>query len=235
VGGFQFHFSRNISLNIETFYRQIFDRLYSKAKMELQTYPTPSETHPLFWFDGQGRVWGVDVLLQKAVSRYLDGWLSYSYNLTRYKDPSDPDYRDEYYPPFHRFHNLNLIVNLRVPDHLVFTLHFGLASGNLIRESGGTTMTPIAMDNQTIYYDIFKQSPRYSDTGRNNWSVPLDVKVSLLFHPRRGESELYLSVENLLIRVLKNQGGGSASDGDLSISTFELPVPMASFGFKWSY
>ncbi|MDR1129207.1 MAG: hypothetical protein LBL20_07840, partial [Treponema sp.] len=75
------------------------------------------------------------------------------------------------------------------------------------------------------------------------WSFPLDLKVSFFMFDRKGRvrTEIYLAMENLLsfISAMQevetfNQFTGRVDTG-ANLANYGLPVPMISFGFKWSY
>ncbi|MDR2052891.1 MAG: hypothetical protein LBP80_05710, partial [Treponema sp.] len=75
------------------------------------------------------------------------------------------------------------------------------------------------------------------------WSLPLDLKVSFFMFDRKGRvrTEIYLGAENILslfynaeANATFNQYTGRVDTGANS-ATYELPIPMISFGFKWSY
>ena len=100
-------------------------------------------------YDGVGNIWGIDLMLQKLQSRFWDGWLAYSFSWARYRDPSSGRANmgisggtqgdDWYFPGFHRFHNLNLVFNIRpAPQFNIYT-RFGFASGTqIVRRIGSS-------------------------------------------------------------------------------------------------
>ena len=85
IFGVKTEFPRTIIFNIEFYYKYVFDRTY----IPLNLNPGDLQVNPNF--DGDGRVWGIDVFLQKLQSRYWDGWLSYSFNWAKYHDPQGGD------------------------------------------------------------------------------------------------------------------------------------------------
>jgi hypothetical protein len=99
VLGARLEFVHDINLNIEGYYKYLFDRVYTPD----------ADNHPQF--DGEGRAWGMDLLLQKMQSRYFDGWIAYSFNFTKHLDPASGD--SWFFPEYHRFHNLNIVFNVK--------------------------------------------------------------------------------------------------------------------------
>jgi hypothetical protein len=245
VLGTRIEFPEGLIFNIEGYYKYIFDRLYVPVVIGLDD----PEIKPQF--NGEGMVWGIDMMLQKLQSRYWDGWLSYSYSWAQYRDPSSTRGDEWYFPGFHRYHNLNLVVNVKpVPQFNVYT-RFGLASGTQIarRVGEGPTTYPVLMYDDTDNPGIPKFVQRYywpSESDENNRTTPtlsMDVKFSWFGKNPTGKTryEIYFAVENMLSLVYRAQGNtrfnsytGEIDTGSDSAS-YGLPVPIPSFGFKLSY
>jgi hypothetical protein len=192
-------------------------------------------------------------------SRYWDGWISYSFNYARYRDPhavpegidlnSDSGRgNDWYYPDFHRFHNLNLVVNYRPVKKINIYTRLGLASGVPLNELGEKESIAVQRydrdGNPTgEWIEIWTRNSRYSDTNRTTWSIPLDIKFSVFGFNRSGKSqyEVYVAVEGVLALLGAGKGNtsfnsytGEENSGSMS-ATYEIPIPIPSFGFRWSY
>jgi hypothetical protein len=222
-------------ITAESYFKLVFDRAYMQTRIDFKSEPAPSPARPVFRFDGEGRVWGIDVMLQKAQSKYVDGWISYTYTNALYRDPHGGGGAPWYYPSYHRFHNLNLFIDIKPLRFLNIALRAGLATGAPARESGGSGVTPIFLDSQNSYFEVYERLPYDSAVERGKLSVPLDIKASFYFFDSRlrRRGEIYLSVENILADI--NKTDEEKSGRDLTISTYELPVPMGSFGIKWRF
>jgi hypothetical protein len=258
LAGTKIDFTDGLSFTFETYYKYIFDRAYMYA----QTDPLTQEA--VYKFDGIGRVWGFDLMLQKFTSRYWDGWISYSFNHARYKNPngknsglSEDDIEeggasggDWYFPPFHRFHTLNLVLNLKPVKHFNIATRLSFASGVPKSENGTIDVHPVlyypdGVNGTASPYIIskYKRTSRYSDTLRTTFSLPLDVKFSFYTFNKKGkvQSEIYFAIENLLALVYtakKNSSFNSYTGKEVegsNTASYEMPIPMPSFGFKWSY
>jgi hypothetical protein len=83
VIGTKIDFVNDISFNIEGYYKYIFNRAYTTSNIT-----TDVTEQMIINFDGQAYIVGFDLILQKYESRYWDGWISYSFNYARYKDPA---------------------------------------------------------------------------------------------------------------------------------------------------
>jgi hypothetical protein len=255
VLGTKITFPEGLSFNIEGYYKYIFNRMYIPVGLGLNGLDVRPQ------FDGKGKVWGIDLMLQKLQSRYWDGWLSYSYSWAKYRDPSSDNAdmgisggtrgNDWYYPNFHRFHNLNLVVNVKpAPEFNIYT-RFGLASGTQIprRTAGGPTPYPVLMYDNSGASGGLKLVQRYywpSVTDENNRTTPtltMDLKFSYFGKNRSGKTryEIYLAIENVLSLVYTEQGNTSFNsytgvvDTGSNSASYGLPIPIPSFGFKLSY
>ncbi|MDR2314496.1 MAG: TonB-dependent receptor plug domain-containing protein [Spirochaetaceae bacterium] len=253
--GARIDFSRGISFNIEGYYKYIFDRAYTSTGVASGA----STVERKLLFDGIGHVGGFDFQLQKMASRYWDGWISYSFNYARYRDPHAApegiDLNEDsgrgnnwYYPDFHRFHTLNLVLNYKPVKTINIYTRFGLASGAPLNKAGEKRSIPVQRLNKdgsptTEWIEIWTRDSRYSDTNRTTWSIPLDIKLSIFGFNRSGKAqyEVYVAVEGALSLLGAGRGNtsfnsytGEDDSGSMS-ATYEIPIPILSFGFRWSY
>jgi hypothetical protein len=182
-------------------------------------------------------------MLQKFNSRYWDGWISYSYINARYRDPGSTSYATNnggwYYPEFHRFHTLNIIVNYKPVKAVQLSTRFSLASGIPIPE----TVDIIPDRDIPGSPPPYERIQAYADNSRAGLVIPLDIKLSLYtFNPRgKVQREIYFSFENLLSLAYQakaqkgfdsNTGKETSSNG---LASYDLPIPLVTFGIKWSY
>jgi hypothetical protein len=258
--GAEIHFPGGFMFTVEGYFKYVFDRAYQYNEIG-----SDGRMEQILMFDGEGRVLGFDILLQKFESPHWDGWLTYSFNFARYRDPSRPvrevtetglDIREAYwyYPTFHRFHYLNLLFNFRPVKRLNIGLRLGLASGRPLNEVGEVLSYPVQLFDESmkpvvdeegnpVIIERWKRSSRYSDTNRTSWSIPLDIKLSWYFFDSQGrvKTELYLGAENLLSLIYNARGNTTFNtytgkeDQGSNSAVYELPIPMISVGFKWRY
>jgi hypothetical protein len=252
VLGAKLTFAEGLIFNIEGYFKYVFNRMYIPITYGLDG-PDPKPQ-----FDGEGRVWGIDMMLQKLQSRYWDGWLAYSFSWARYRDPSSGNANmgisggnrgdDWYFPNFHRFHNLNLVLNIKPSPKFNFYTRFGFASGTQLsrRTASGPTTYPVLLydDSGDLKFTQRYEWPSVRD--ENNRTTPtlsMDVKFSYFGKNRSGKVryELYLAVENVLALVYSAQGNTSFNSYTGEIDTgsdsanYGIPIPIPSFGFKLSY
>ncbi|MDR2659990.1 MAG: TonB-dependent receptor [Spirochaetaceae bacterium] len=246
VMGVKLDFLGNWTFTLEFYYKYIFDRAY--------TINVANENTAVlrYNFDGEGRIYGFDLMLQKIDGRFIDGWISYSFNYAYYHDPKSLEafngatFEDRsnnwYFPSFHRFSNLNLILNFKPLQNFNIYTRFGFASGVPKPKLGEKIPYTIAQEDGTIVKK-YKRVSTYSDSERTSFALPMDVKFSwFFFYPnKKVRTEVYLAVENALSLIYRPKGNttlnpytGEEEEGS-STANFELPIPMISFGFKWSY
>jgi len=260
VLGTRLDFPDGISLNIEAYYRHIFDRMYIPISFSPEGEPIVRPN-----FDGQGRVWGIDLMLRRMQSRRLDGWLSYSFNWTRLLDPdgggatmgmSGGTRAGWHFPSYHRFHNLNLVLNIRPAPRFNIYTRFGLASGmQLARRVGDAPQSfPVYVfnpdaPNESYFIIRYFWPSRLDENNRTSPSLPMDVKFSIFGRNSRGRGmarwEVYAAVENVL-GLLSSQLGlsqgnagfdqftGQANQG-VHAATYQIPIPIPSFGFRITF
>jgi hypothetical protein len=252
VIGTRIDFAQKYSINIEGYYKYVFDRGYITADA------TTGTIVPSFNFDGIGKVWGFDVQLQKLESRYFDGWISYTYTWAKYRDPSgigsgisNGSTENEgdiwYYPSFHRFHNFNLVLNIKPLNWFNIAMRFGFASGQPRRKVDDKIYPyPVLIVNEEgnpVILQKYRRNSWYDDNERTPWTFPLDVKFSFFPVNKNGRAgmEIYAAAENLMTlfysppgQTTFNQYTGKEDKGTTS-GSFDLPIPMVSFGVKWRY
>ncbi|MDR1231593.1 MAG: TonB-dependent receptor plug domain-containing protein [Spirochaetaceae bacterium] len=250
LAGININFWDRWTLNIETYYKYVFSRAYRVNRIDANS----ADLEPRYYFDGEGNVWGADLMLQKREGRFIDGWLSYTFTYARYRDPSmglyaNSDYRrDGYYPSFHRFHNLNLVLSIKPQNKFHIYVRYGIASGRPKPVVGEIDYYPVEIydeNNQPTGTIIqkFKRDSSYSDDSRTTLSMPFDVKFSWFFFNKQGRTtgEFYIAIENIAslfylaeANTSFNQYTGKEDTGSTSAS-YEMPIPLPSLGIKWSF
>ena len=215
---------------------------------------------PAIHFDGLGHVGGFDLQLQRMESRYWDGWISYTFTYAKYKNPVigehgvdmmsiDGGGGEWVFPSFHRFHNANLVFNIKPLRWLNITTRFGFASGtpSTKRVYDDPYSYPVIVFDEDGIEIVQKYARNSTSTpSRSSWSLPWDIKVSFFLNNRKGKSgmEVYIAAENLTSLFYKpgeettrlNEYTGkldTVSTGGSGM--FDFPIPMFSFGFKWRY
>jgi hypothetical protein len=253
VLGAKFEFPEGLSFNIEGYYKHVFDRTYVTSAYTPDNIATMNRE---YHFDGEGRIWGFDLMLQKMESRYWDGWISYSFNHAMYRegdyssnDGTGPASGKWYYPNFHRFHVINLVLNIKPQRRFNIATRLGFVSGVPLAvvdgdpESYSVQILDPGQAQDGIIIEKWKRPSHMDNSNRTTWSLPLDVKFSLYRFNRKGKviSEIYVAIENVLALVYTAKGNSSFNsytgkeDKGNDTASYEIPIPIPSFGFKWSY
>ncbi|MCL2763680.1 MAG: TonB-dependent receptor plug domain-containing protein [Treponema sp.] len=254
VLGAKFEFYDGFLFNIEGYYKYIFDRTYIPVNYGLESMEILPQ------FNGEGRTYGIDIMLQKKQSRFWDGWLSYSFNWTKLRDPNsgmdDFGYAGEfigdswYFPTYHRFHNLNLVLNYKPRQNMNLYVRLGMASGILLEKLTGEAPLsyPVYVydrenpENNKVIEKFYWPSER-DESNRTTPSFPMDIKFSIFNGSQNGKTryEIYVAIENVLALLYTSQGNrifnpytGQVESGSNSAS-YDMPVPMPSFGVKFSF
>jgi hypothetical protein len=257
VAGFKLDWAQGYSFNIEGYYKRIFDRAYVTADT------SRPEIAPSFHFDGVGNVGGFDLQLQKMESRYVDGWISYTFTWAKYYDPSaDAEgsgvtngstntVNDWYFPSFHRFHNCNIVLNIKPSQVFMISTRFGFASGQqrarsvYDTEKGVYAYPVIYIDDNgdKIGFLKYRRDVLYQVQERASWAFPWDIKFSFFPVNRKGRTnmEIYLAAEDLMSMFYHPESNSTrfneytGKEEPSPSANFSLPIPMISFGFKWKY
>jgi hypothetical protein len=250
VLGTKLEMFNGIVFNIEGYYKYIFDRMYTTVNIGLDGNP---DVQP--YFNGEGKVWGMDLLLQKKQSRYWDGWVSYSFNWAKYRDPDagnadmglsgGEDGNDWYFPSYHRFHNFNLVLNIKPISKINIYTRMGFASGVQInRRTGDHPISyPVYVLEDKKFIELFYWPAVRDENNRTTTSILWDIKVSIFGSNRNGKVlyEVYSGIENVLGLLYSAQGNTSFNqytgevDRGSMFATYDIPIPIPSFGFKISY
>jgi hypothetical protein len=241
-GGLRVEFSGGLGLDLEGYYSLVYDR----------TYLYRDAAGPQARSDGEGRIWGFDLTLAKSEGPRLDGWIAYSFSQIRYREPGLPEAPFSgifnavssrwYYPSFHRFHLLDLVLNFRPTEQFTLTGRLGFAGG-LPRPAGETGSLTLLDAGGSPRITQTRRAPAGSDGGRGAFSLPLDITFSFFSYYPQGKArgEFYAALENLLSPLLgpRDYGVLNPLTGGLDTAgpdaAFTLPVPTLSLGFKWSY
>jgi hypothetical protein len=244
--GTKLTFLQDYSFNIEGYYKNVFDKAYTYNVID------EGNRYSKYRFDGQMKIWGFDLMIQKTFGRFFDGWISYTYNWARFKNPIlstrvgevfEGDWR---WPNYHRFHNLNLVLNIKPQKRFNIAARLGFASGVPLTLAGPINQTLVVMmrDNKTSQLiQEYTREMYYDDERRDGFTLPLDLKFSFYTFNKNGKTqgEIYLAIENLL-GGLKTKNSNTSFDSytgeeiqGSDTANYQMPIPMISFGFTWTY
>ncbi len=172
VAGLEHLLSRNTQISIEAYQKELSD-------VFVHDYATRITTN-----EGSGYARGVELCVQRKMSRGLVGSLAYTYSISRRKDG---ELLPEYYSEYDRPHNLTLVGSFTPSDRWRIGAKFLYASGS--------PYTPVIGSEQIDgeWYTVrgSKNSARYPDYHM------LDVRVDRTFQFANWNLMAYLDLWNV--------------------------------------
>lgn len=234
---------------LEGYYKHYLSRMYMYTVSDASTGYSQEEL--MTKSNGKGRVFGIDAMVEKNVGKSWDGYLSYSFVYTRFKNPAGilpgqevsamgGDVMDEwFFPAYHRFNTLNLVSNWHFGKGWTLTLKGTLATGTPKEKTGDVTCYAATMSDGTVV-QRYTRSSFYSDVLRNQISCPVDVRISKewLSHNGKAKWEFYFAVQDIFVNLYSPKGEKSYNSytGEMSEMAesvdFNIGVPLPSVGVK---
>ena len=201
--------------------------------------------------NGKGHVFGLDTMIEKKAGEKWDGYLSYSFVFSKFKNPVEKrsdqviqntfnDPMDEwYFPRFHRFHTINLVSNWHFGKGWTFTVKGTLATGAPKADGGNIVCYAAVLGDGTVI-QRYTRSTLYSDSLRTNISCPVDLRLSYQWKSRNGKAlwEYYFAVQDIFVNLYTpkcertfNKYTGEMSDR-VESADFSIGIPIPSVGLK---
>lgn len=210
----------DITLEVTGFYKYLWD--LTANSNELLVDEEGMIAPELFASTGTGHIFGGELLLRKALSRNLFGWLSYTLMRSTRRDAPGQDF---YLFDFDQTHILTLIASYKLPRNWQIGARFRLVSGNPTTGVLGGV------------YDGSSGNYIQVDGPRNGDRLPafhqLDLRVDKRWIYRRLSMTLYLDVLNVYNH--QNAEGFSYSyDFQQRNTIASLPIlPTLGFRLEW--
>ncbi|HKL86353.1 MAG TPA: hypothetical protein VJ861_08490, partial [Treponemataceae bacterium] len=252
IVGAQAELKEDITVRLEAYYKNNFNRLYLTNKfLELENSDSEQLSYDIHT-DGKGYSAGFDLMLQKKNSRKLDGYISWSWVMTNYMNPTKPKKDGEvnsfgeplnewFYPSFHRFNSLNFITNWKPLAGLTFTVKASLATGTPRAKPGEIVVTPSMHNGEII--EQYTRKDVYDAKSRNGIACPVDLRLSYAGYDIGSKIrwEMYIGVEDIFVNLYHAKGNTSfdrytGKEIEQSDSAdFNIGIPIPSIGYKMSY
>jgi TonB family protein len=182
LGGSTFKFTDQISLEEVVFYSTSSD-LVTRSEA-----PTPVNAQALVQ-DGQGRAYGLQVLLRHELSGRFFGWVSYTLMRSERKDHPDLEWR---LFDFDQTHVATVVGS--------YDLGFGVEFGARFRYATGFPRTPVIGAFVSTRRDLYEPIFGPQNSTRIPAFVQLDLRLAKRFTMTWGKAELYLDVQNVTDR-----------------------------------
>jgi len=237
------------NFKLEGYYKYYLSRLYIVSN---DRDPANVKNSP--YFDGLGHTIGFDTMLEKKHGEIYDGYLSYSFVYAKFKNPIAPEYDDQtsnqgeplnewFYPSYHRFNTMNLVLNIRPKKGWTLTTKAVFATGTP-RNGHGAVTSYAATGEDGATYQRYTRSNFYSDTLRTDISCPIDIRVSyggnLKKHPNVYR-EWYIAAEDIFQNLYSptaeksfDKRTGKETDASTD-ANFGIGIPLISMGMKFKF
>jgi len=244
--GMEIFFPLNIRFSMEGYFKYYFDRFYIN-----EVRNSDGILNYYYHSDGLGLMGGLDVVFERKISRYIDGSLVYSFNWTKLYNPygngNDRTTKGQplgfwFYPLYHRFHNLNFILNIRPVDFFTITPKLTFTTGRPVNVYSNKTMFIAKDDKTNDYLELYTRNTNYSEDNRGDFSIPFDLTLSWNFTVPKSKLylEFFVSGEDIFSPLYTPKRGTRIDlfSGEEILSpdsVFNIGVPLVSLGFSMSY
>ncbi|MBN1946976.1 MAG: TonB-dependent receptor [Bradymonadales bacterium] len=219
VIGAEYRITDYLNVDLQLFYKDLNDLIVDSNAFVERDGELVNE---VFNNNGEGRVYGAELLVRHQMANNFFGWLSYTLSFSQRRDAPDQEYRTF---AFDQTHILALIGS--------YDLGRGWSVGGRFRWVTGLPDTPVV---GSVYdADSDRYVPVYGELNsiRNGAFHQLDLRVDKRFTFERWVLDLYLDVQNVY-----NQGNqeGTAYNYDYSRSAPLTGLPIIpSFGVRGSF
>lgn len=204
---------------------------YKRLSQQISNYDSLAEANaarlrgdPLFGNEGTGYSYGVEAFFQRRESadHFWDGWISYGYALTRYKNPWATESAQWFYPRQDQRHTLSVTGVMRPVTNWSFSGKFQFFTGKPVTPLKDWTIEKDLSDPESgasVFVPVFG--------ALNSARLPayhrLDIRAERGWKSDGFESFLYFEIMNIYNQ--KNLYLWEFKDGD--IGTGERPQPSA--------
>jgi Carboxypeptidase regulatory-like domain len=233
VVGFEGDVSAFSKIRVEGFYKW-YDNSIVNHDTEEAAHEAVLNGKP-FVNEGEGFAYGAELFCQLFPWRFLDGWLTYSYALTRVRNPLHTENPEWYYPLQDQRHTLHLVANIR--PHRNWTV-----SGRLSYGSGKPNTSivdwDLQLDRDPPHYPIWVARFGSLNADRMAEYFRLDLRIQWLKRLKHGELAIHLDVINATNRkniyLQSYDSGEPPSEKPAEELTYNLPV-LPVFGVIYRF
>ena len=192
VFGLEYEGTSDWAWRLETYYKDMFDLIVSNPLAQTVNQAQDTNTEVANYLnEGTGKAYGIEFLLNKAISEKWYGWLSIAYSRTeRVNEITDASFNYELDLPW----IVNLVANYEINDKWQLGGRWRLQSGSLYTPILGAT--PIYLDNNSepLFYDPVEgefNSERLEEFHR------LDIRLDYQTQWFGYDTDVYFEVLNL--------------------------------------
>ena len=181
--GAEWNIRPDLLLDVEVFYNRLWDiPVSTTATVERNGQQVPQNLVN----EGQGRIWGFELLLRQALTRRLFGWISYSLSRSQRLDRTGENWR---YFDFDQTHVLTAILS--------YKLGAGWELGARARYATGNPRTPVVGAVKDELTDSYVPLFGAVNSERLAPFFQVDVRVDKIWVFDNWSLNLYLDVQNV--------------------------------------
>lgn len=231
LGYFQNFKNDAFSLEVETFYKEIQNRLDYIDGANLIANNAIEEVV----LNGEARAYGLEVLFRKNVGK-LNGWVAYTLSRSEQKvegrtpEETGINNGDWYRTGYDKLHDLSLVGNYRLNQKWNFSANFALQSGQPVTYPNG----------QYLYQGI--SVPSFGARNADNLPIYHHLDISATLTPKKNlqrnwQAEWVFGIYNVYNRrnaasITFRQNQDTGANEALRLSIFGI-VPSVSYNFKF--
>ena len=209
-GGFEHRFSEALDLDVVGFYKHIYDAIG----------PVAGPDH--FRNDGEGRIYGLEMMLRHALRERFFGWISYTLMRSERRDPGETDYR---LFTLDQTHILTVVAQYKLSNTWEVGLRWRYVTGN--------PHTPIVGADYDADADVWVPQAGVTASERMPAFAQLDVRVDRNWIYETWTLTAYLDLQNALNRANPE---GYVYDFDYSDRSLVTGLPIVpSIGLRGAF
>ncbi|MBN1355949.1 TonB-dependent receptor [bacterium] len=185
--------------------------------------------------EGRGFAYGGELFCQLFPWRFLDGWFTYGYSLTRIANPLHRENPEWYYPLQDQRHTAHLVLNVRPLAGWIFSAR---ASFNTGRPNTEITGWDLELDRDPPHFPIWVARYGSLNADRTDSYFRLDLRIRRMKRFRNSELSVYVDLINVTNR--KNVYVETYDSGDPQETepepepTYNLPfIPVFGIGYQF--
>lgn len=187
VLGTELQLSEYISLNIETFYKDLNN---SVSRSDEIVDRGGTDVPEIYANDGVGRVYGAELLLRHDFNGRFFGWIAYTLSRSERRDPGTPSWR---LFDFDQTHIFTALGTYRLPRNWSVGARWRLVSGNPV--------TPIVGSVFDSDSNTYVRVPGAPNSERASLFHQLDIRVDKRWIFDRWTFNAYLDLQNIYNRM----------------------------------
>ncbi|NVK23765.1 MAG: TonB-dependent receptor, partial [Gammaproteobacteria bacterium] len=191
VFGLEYEGASDWAWRLETYYKEMFDLIVANPAAQTDSLNDSAAAQDNYLNEGTGKAYGIEFLVNKAISENWYGWLSIAYSKTeRVNEITDESFNYQFDLPW----IVNLVANYEINDKWQLGGRWRLQSGSLYTPITGAAPVYVEGQDEPLFYDPIEgefNSQRLEEFHRLD--VRLDYKTEWFGY----DTDVYFEVLNL--------------------------------------